>query len=75
MLEQFKEMVNQADMLHGFEEREDTINFMGENTAVVIVRVVTSETGDAVEAMFHKGTETLIDLKPIHVCTCGHCHH
>lgn len=74
-MEQFLEMIKQADMLAGYTKKEDTIQYDGEIVEVYIVTVPTSESGDAVEAIFHKGTETLIDMNVKHICTCGHCHH
>lgn len=74
-MEQFLEMIKQADMLAGYTKKEDTIQYDGETVEVYIVTVPTSESGDAVEAIFHKGTETLIDMNVKHICTCEHCHH
>lgn len=53
---------------------EGTINCDGDDIEVYKVTVSTSETGDCLEAVFHKGTEELVDLNVIHKCTCGHCH-
>ena len=76
MLEQFIAMIRQADMLIGFEQEDDTVIYDGENVEVTVVKVPTSDTGDFVEAIFHKGTDTLIDMNAVHKCTCGgHCHH
>jgi predicted dinucleotide-binding enzyme len=47
---------------------------MGDQISVIIITVPTNEVGDAVEAIFHEGTETLIDMNVKHVCTCGHHH-
>lgn len=70
MLEQFIEMIKQADMISGFELKDDTVIYDGENIEVTIVKVPTSDTGDFVEAIFHKGTDTLIDMNAVHKCSC-----
>lgn len=73
MLDSFIEMINQADMLSGYEKKDDKITLYGEVIDVVVVTVPTSE-HDYIEAIFHKGTETLIDINVRHQCTCGHHH-
>lgn len=74
-LDSYRKMLKEADMLSDIRECETSMMYNGESLDVVIVSAIVSETGDAVEATFHKGTETLIDLNIKHVCTCGHCHH
>lgn len=74
-MNEFIKMIEQADMLTGYSKEEETINYDGETVEVYIITVPTSDKGDAVEAIFHKGTETLIDMNVKHICTCGHCHH
>lgn len=74
-MNEFIKMIEQADMLTGYSKEEGTINYDGETVEVYIITVPTSDSGDAVEAIFHKGTETLVDMNVKHICTCGHCHH
>jgi hypothetical protein len=75
MLDEYKNMISHADMLAGFKESESKINYMGEMVDVIIITTPTNELGDAVEAIFHKGTETLVDMNVIHTCSChGHDH-
>lgn len=74
-MQRFISSVKQAVSVgSGVEVTESTVNCDGEDVAVYKVTVSTSETGDCLEAVFHKGTEELIDLNVIHKCTCGHCH-
>ena len=75
MLENYIEMIKQADMLGKYDVRDDKVLIEGEYVDVVIVTVTTSDSGDTVEAIFHKGTDTLFDMNVKHVCTCGHCNH
>lgn len=75
MLQEFLNMVSKAEMLGRFEQKDGQICYMGDDIDVIIVTVFTSENGDCVEAVFHKGTEELIDMNTKHVCTCGHCKH
>lgn len=70
MIQNFVEMINQADMLNGCTTREDNISVCGENVDVVIVSVVVDDMGNSIEAVFHKGTETLIDMNIKHICMC-----
>lgn len=73
MLKEFIEMINDADMLNGCTQRDDVIIVEGEPIEVVIVTIVTSDSGDSVEVIFHKGTDTLFDMNVKHVCTCNKC--
>ena len=70
MLNQFLNMIKQADMLSSFNKEEGTVVYDGENVDVIVVTVPTSDTGDFVQAIFHKGTETLIDMNAVHKCSC-----
>ena len=72
MLKDYLEMISKAEMLKGYEKKDGKICFMGDDIDVIIVTVITSETGDSVEAIFLKSTEELIDINVKHVCTCKH---
>jgi hypothetical protein len=74
MLEEFVSMINQADMLNGCTQRDDSIIYEGEEVAVKVVEIPVSEKGDYIRAIFHTGTDTLIDMNIQHKCTCG-CKH
>lgn len=73
MLEAFKKMLSNAEMVSKFKESDDIIEYDGEQVEVINVFVPSDEHGNGVRAVFHKGTEELIDLSPVHVCTC-HSH-
>ena len=76
MLDLFNKMLNGAEMISHYSMVEDTIVYDGDEISVYAVIIPTDEIGNAVKAIFHKGTEELIDFQIVHVCTCGgHCHH
>lgn len=71
MLNDFINMISQADLLNGYKREDSKILFNGEHVEVVIITVETNDYGDSVEAIFHKGTETLIDMNVKHKCSCA----
>lgn len=75
-LENFIDMVSHAFMPLNYTKTDDIIVYEGEEVSVIRVKVFVSESGDYCEAVFHKGTEDLLDMNIKHICTChSHGHH
>ena len=70
MLEKFIEMVKQADMLGKYDVEDCTFEYEGEEVGGVLVKVYTDELGSYIAALFHKGTELLVDMNINKVCSC-----
>lgn len=75
MMQEYLDMIESATMPLSYNVEDSTIQFGGGEVEVSIVTVSVNANGDTVEAIFHKGTDTLVDMNVKHNCTCGHCKH
>ena len=65
MLQDYLRMLDTAEIYHEYDIEEGTINIYNEDVAVTIVTVTTDENLNKVRCVFHRGTESLIDMEVV----------
>lgn len=75
MLQNYIDMLKSSVMPLNYDVKDVVVYLDGEYVEAVLVTVVVNATGDTVGVVFHKGTDTLIDMNIKHVCTCGNSKH
>ena len=63
MLDAFIKMLDQADFISGYEQKESEIYYYGELVKVIVILIPLAENGKKIAHIFHAGTETLIDIQ------------